>query len=93
MFYATLSLSKIHVFSVNNFYMPSIFCTPHLGDLAISYGHGSMATSHCLSLALMITCPAISLELMSQVDKNIAGGKQRAAILALSSGLYSGIKY
>lgn len=30
---------------------------------------------------------------MSQVDKSIAGHKQRAAILALSSGLYSGIKY
>lgn len=54
----------------------------------ISYGHGSVATSHCLSLALTVTCPASSLELMSQADKHIAGRQQRAAILALSSGLH-----
>lgn len=40
-----------------------------------------------------VTCPAMSLELMSQVDKNMAGRKQRAAILALSSCLHFGIKY
>lgn len=65
MFYAILSLSKIHVFSVNNFYMPDVFCTPHLGDLAMKHVshqlcHGSVAASHWLSLALTITCPASS---------------------------------
>lgn len=44
--------------SINNFYTPGIFCTPHFGDFIkrhclISYGYSYVTISLWLSLALV----------------------------------------